>query len=138
LAVDPANEIAASYVSDEQKEAVGGLIKPPIAEARTRHRADVDMVGLGAGEAALVVPAALVAPEAMELLTGGRCLEACLYFGPGCGPVLLHVAPGNSVRDALKAERREEPIENGSRIARHDSFIQACVTDFLVDLIEER
>ena len=51
--------------------------------------------------------------------------------------MLFHVVPGNPVRDTLKAERREEPIENGWRIARRDSSIQTRVTNFFVDLIEE-
>lgn len=137
LAIDPANEVAASDVSDEQKEAVGGLIKPPIPEAWTRYGAGVDMLGLGTGEASLVVPAALVVPVGGELLAGGRFLKACLDLEPGCGPMLLHVAPGNSVRDTLKAERRKEPIENGRRIARRDSLIQTRVSNFFVDLTEK-
>jgi len=51
--------------------------------------------------------------------------------------MLLHVAPGNPVRDALKAECREEPIENGLRVARRDSLIQTRLTNFFVYLIEE-
>jgi hypothetical protein len=51
--------------------------------------------------------------------------------------MLLHVAPGNPVRDPLKAERCEKPIENGPRIARHDSLNQTRVMNFFVDLIEE-
>ncbi|KAH3553394.1 hypothetical protein KXW50_009305, partial [Aspergillus fumigatus] len=58
LAIDPADEIAASNVSDEQKEAIGGLVKPPIPQSWEGHRAGFDMVGLGTGEAALIVPAA--------------------------------------------------------------------------------
>src|SRR3954462_9712282 len=100
----PPNENTASEVPDEQKEAVGGLIQPPIPKAWTRYRAGVDMIGLGTGEAALVVPAAPVVPVGLELPAGGRSLEACLHFGPGCGPMLLHVALGNPVRDTLKAE----------------------------------
>ena len=52
--------------------------------------------------------------------------------------MLFHIAPGNPVRDTLKAESRKEPIENGRRMARGDSLIQTRVTNFLVDLIEER
>jgi hypothetical protein len=51
--------------------------------------------------------------------------------------MLVHVAPGNPVRDALKAERRKEPIENGRRIARRGGLIQTRMTNFFVDLIEE-
>jgi len=137
LAIDPADEIAASNVPDEQKEAVGGLVKSPIPELWARYRAGVDMIGLGTGEAALVVPAARVVPIGVELLAGGRSLEACIHRGPGCGPMLLHVASGNSIRDSLKAERCKEPIENGRRLARRDSLIQTRMTNFFVDLIEE-
>ena len=96
------------------------------------------MIGLGTGEAALVVPAAPVVLEGLELWAGGRISEACLHFGPGRGPMLLHVVTGNLVGDALKAERRQEPIENRRCIARRDSLIQARVTKLLVDLIEQR
>jgi hypothetical protein len=137
LAIDPANEIAASDVPDEQKEAVGGLIKPPIPEAWTRYRAGIDMIGLGTGEATLVVPAARVVPVGLEFPAGRRRLEACLHFGPGCGAMLVHVAPGNPVRDTLKAKRRKEPVENGRRVVRRDSLIQTRLTNFFVDLIEE-
>ena len=116
---------------------MGGLIKPPIPKAWTRYRAGVDMIGLGTGEAALVVPAARIVPIGGELLAGGRRLEACLHRGPGGGPMPFHVAPGNPIRDTLEAERRKEPIENGWRIARHDSFRQTRLTNFLVYLIEE-
>jgi len=51
--------------------------------------------------------------------------------------MLLHVAPSNTVRDTLKAERRKDPIENGRRIARRDSLIQTRLTNFFVYLIEE-
>jgi hypothetical protein len=51
--------------------------------------------------------------------------------------MLLHVAPGNPVRDTLKAKRRKEPVENGLRIARRDSSIQTRLTNFFVDFIEE-
>src|SRR5437868_2025149 len=98
----------------------------------------VDMIGLGAGEAALVVAAAPVVPEGLELLAGGRTLEACLRIGPGRGPMLLHVVTGNLVGDPLEAERREEPIDNGGRIARRDSLIEPRLTNLLVDLIEQR
>ena len=52
--------------------------------------------------------------------------------------MLFDVAPGNPVRDALKAKRRQEPVKNRWRIARRDSVIQTSVTDFFVNLIEER
>ena len=58
MAINPADEIAASDVPDEQKEAVGGLIQPPVPEVWTRYWTGVDMIGLGTGDAALVVPAA--------------------------------------------------------------------------------
>jgi hypothetical protein len=64
------------------------------------------MIGLGAGEAALVVPAARVIPVGVEFPAGGRRFKAGLHFGPGRGTMLLDVAPGNLVRDALKAKRR--------------------------------
>lgn len=51
--------------------------------------------------------------------------------------MLLHVAPGNPVRDALKAECRKEPIENGRGIARRDGLIQTRVTIFLLDLFKK-
>lgn len=51
--------------------------------------------------------------------------------------MLLHVVPGNPVRDPLKAEGRKEPIENGRGNTRCDSLVQTRVTNFLVDLIEE-
>ncbi|MFX8393322.1 hypothetical protein ABTL67_19660, partial [Acinetobacter baumannii] len=62
LAIDPAREVAASDVPDEQKEAVGGLIEPTIPKAWKRYGAGVDMIGFGTSEAALVVPAARVVP----------------------------------------------------------------------------
>ena len=52
--------------------------------------------------------------------------------------MLFDVDPGNPVRDTLKAERRKEPIENGTRIARYEGLIQTRVKNFFVDLIEER
>ena len=95
------------------------------------------MIGLGTGEAALVVPAAHVVGVGLEFPAGRRPIKACLYSRPGRGPMLLHVTPGNPVRDALKAKRRKEPIENGRRIARRESLIQTRLTNFFIDLIEE-
>lgn len=52
--------------------------------------------------------------------------------------MLCYVAPGNPVRDILKTEGRNEPSENRWLIARRDSLIRARLTNFCVDLIEER
>jgi hypothetical protein len=51
--------------------------------------------------------------------------------------VFLHVDSSYPIRNPLKAERREKPIENRRRIAGRDSSIQAPVTNFFVDLIKE-
>ena len=75
-------------------------------EVWTRYWTGIDMIGLGTGEAPLVVPAAPVVPEGLELWAGGRSPEACLHFGPGRGPMLLHVVTGNLVGDPLETERR--------------------------------
>lgn len=137
LAIDPAHEVTVSDVPDEQIEAKCELVQPPIPEHWTGYWTGVDMIGLGASEAALVVSAAFVVPEGLELPAGGRDLEACLHFGPGRCPMLLHVAPRGAVGDTLKAERRQEPIEDRRRIAQRDCLIQARLTKFVIDLIDQ-
>ena len=51
--------------------------------------------------------------------------------------MLLHIFAGDAVRDALKGEGREKPIEDRRRGAGMDGPVQARVLDFGVDLVEK-
>jgi hypothetical protein len=137
LTVEPPNEIAAGDVPDEQEKAVGGLVQSAVAQARAGHRARIDMVGLRAGKAALVVPAALIMPVATKFRAGGSCPKASLDFGPRGRPVLFHVCAGNRVADPLVAERRKQPVEDRRGVAIGNGPVQTCPADFGADLVEK-
>ena len=111
LSVDPADQVAIGDVPDKQVERIGGLIEPTVAQVMARHWAVVDMVRLGAGAAAFVVPAAIEMPVAGELRAGGAVTELGVDVVPPRSAVRLHVVEGHAIRDALIAQRRHQPIE---------------------------
>ena len=76
-----------------------------------RHWAAVNMVRLGAGAATLVVSAAMEMPVASELRAGGAMTKFGLDVVPPRTAVRLHIVEGHTIRDALIAQRRHQPIE---------------------------
>jgi hypothetical protein len=51
--------------------------------------------------------------------------------------VLVHIFARDPVRNALEAERRDQPIEDRGRRAGDDGLIQTSALDFGVDLVEK-
>jgi hypothetical protein len=65
--VDPADQVAASNVANEQVQGIRGLVQPSVAQPMTGQRAARQVIGLGAGVPGLVVSAAVKMPVAVEL-----------------------------------------------------------------------
>src|SRR5260370_25909307 len=78
-----------------------------------------DVVGLGAGAAVLFVPAIVKMPIAFQLWTA-RATDLPRNIRRSRSAVLLHVAVGDLVRDALVAERRHQPVEYRTGISVAD------------------
>lgn len=87
LFVDPAYEVAVGQVSHEQEEAIGRLIKPPVAEVRTGQGTGIDVIGVRAGEAGFVISAA--SPVAAKLWAGGAFLMLVSISDQDAVPCLL-------------------------------------------------
>jgi hypothetical protein len=51
--------------------------------------------------------------------------------------VLVDTVPRNTVRDALEAESRDEPVKNRGRIDQGCGSVQTCLPSFVVDLVED-
>src|SRR4051794_37752046 len=135
--INPAHEVTAREVANEQIEAVGGLIEPAITKSVTGHRAGAEMLRLGAGEAAFVVPAVLVGPISSEFGAGRGMPEAGLDITPGRNAVFVDVLLGYLVRDSLVAESGHEPIEDGRRKASGHRADETAMPGFGVNLVEE-
>ena len=115
LPVDPADQVAIGNVANEEVEGIGGLVETAVAQVVARHWTSADVVGLGAGAAELVVPAAVEMPVALQLRASGAATELGLDIMPLRAAVSLHVVVGHAIRDALVAQRRHQPIEQTSR-----------------------
>src|SRR6266536_4739522 len=74
------------------------------------------MVRLGAGARTLVVPAPMKMPIGFELGAGRGLAKILFDPAPGRPAVALHVVGGDCVRDALKAQRFDQPIEQFRRV----------------------
>jgi hypothetical protein len=73
--VDPADQVAFGNVADKEEKAIGGLVEATVAQLMARHRAGIDMIGFGAGAAALVVSAAVKVPIGLKQRTGRGGIE---------------------------------------------------------------
>src|SRR5260370_8727406 len=90
-----------------------------VAPIMLREPTAADVVGLGAGAAGLFVPAIVEMPIALQLWTA-RATDLPRNIRPSRSAVLLHVAVGDLVRDALVAERRHQPVEYRTGISVAD------------------
>ena len=77
-----------------------------------RERTAADVIGLGAGLTQLAVMTLVKVPIAAELGATGTSPKALIDIRPFGVTVLLHVGGSDLVRDALVAERCDQPIEN--------------------------
>jgi hypothetical protein len=59
--VNPADEVPVGDVANEQVQRVGGLVEPAVAQPKVRQRALGQVIGLGTGVPALIVPAVVTA-----------------------------------------------------------------------------
>ena len=55
LSLDPADQVVAGNIADEQVQRIGGLVKAAVAQVMGRQRTIDDVVWLGAGPACFVV-----------------------------------------------------------------------------------
>ena len=118
LPVDPADQVAIGNVANEQEQGIGHLVEPTVPQVVGRQRAGGNVVGLGAGSAALVVPAAVEMPVALELWASGLAATLASISAHWRPAVPLHVFLGDLVRDALVAQRRHQPIEQRRGVGR--------------------
>jgi hypothetical protein len=87
------------------------------------HRAGIDVVGLGAGAAALVVSAAAVkVPIGLKQRAGRGGIETPSDIRPGNVAVPPNVAAGNPIGDTLIAKRVQKPVEYLGRVAISDGL----------------
>ena len=90
-----------------------------VAQIVLRKRTAADVVGLGAGAAVLFVPAIVKMPIAFQLWTA-RATDLPRNIRPSRSAMLLHVAVGDLVGDALVAQSGRQPIEHDSAVAVAD------------------
>jgi hypothetical protein len=114
--IDPADQVAFGNVTDKKKKAVGRLVEPTVTQLMPRHRAGIDMVGLRATEAALVVSAAVIVPIGLKQSARRTLSETRPDFGPGDVAVLANVPTGHLVGNSLIAECAQQPIKYLGRI----------------------
>jgi hypothetical protein len=116
LPVDPADQVAASHVANEQVQGIRRLVQPTVAQPMVGQWAARQVVGLGAGVPGLVVPAVVKMPVAFELRATWLSTQVGCNHLPGGLAVALDIMEGDLVGDALIAERRDKPIEQRGRI----------------------
>ena len=135
--VDPADQVAVSDVANEQIQRIGGLIEPAVAQPGSRQRAVGEVVGLGAGEPALVVPAVVKVPVASELRAAWPSAQGAFDHMPRREAVAVHKVLGDLVGNALVAQGRDEVIEQGRRIPVADSLPQVFPVGPETGLVDE-
>src|SRR4051794_6010192 len=69
LPVEPADQIAIRNIANEQEQRVRGLVEAAVPQVMAWQRTIVNVIGLGAGPANLIVPAAMEMPIALHLWT---------------------------------------------------------------------
>src|SRR5258708_37409044 len=107
-----------------------------VAQIVLRQRTAADVVGLGAGAAVLFVPAIVKMPIAFQLWTA-RATDLPRNIRPSRSAVLLHVAVGDLVRDALVAERRHQPVEYRTGISVADCRLDLVGPEVRSDLVDQ-
>jgi hypothetical protein len=135
--VDPSDQVAVTDIPDEQKQGIGHLVEAAVPQVVGWQRAGSNMVGLGAGPADLVEPAAMEVPVALELGAGGTSAQLSSDIGPGHVPMRLHVGFGDLIRDALVAQRSDQPIEQCWRVATSNRGGDPGPTSFMADPVDE-
>jgi hypothetical protein len=123
--VDPADEVAACNVADEQVQGVRRLVQPTVTQPVIGQWAAWQMVEFGAGVPGLAVPAAVKLPVASELRTTRCAAKIALNRLPSCQAMALHVVGRDLVGDALVAQYRDKPIEQRGRVPGADSRMNA-------------
>jgi hypothetical protein len=125
LPVDPADQVAASDVANEQVQGMRRLVQPTVAQPVVGQWAAWQMVEFGAGVPALVVPAVVKLPVASELRTTRCAAKIALNRLPSCQAMALHVVGCDLVGDALVAQYRDKPIEQRGRVPGADGRVNA-------------
>jgi hypothetical protein len=136
--VDPADEVTVGDVADEQIQRIGGLIESAIAEPGSGQRAIREVVGLGACEPALVVPAIVKMPVAAQLGTGRSFSQAALDHMPRGETVAIHEVLRDLVRNALIAQCCDKLIKQGRGIPAADSLSQVFPVGPETGFVNER
>jgi hypothetical protein len=103
----------------------------------SRQRATADPVGLGAGEASLVVTTAIEIPMAAQQRAGWRGVETRCNVRPGCTAMFSNVAAGDLVRDTLIAERAQQPIEYLRRVTNVNGLNDTGLLNVSADIIQK-
>ena len=102
--VDPADEVAACDVTDEQMQGICRLVQPTVAQPMIGQWAARQVIGLGAGVPGLVVSAVVKLPVAFELRAAWLSTQVAGNDLPGGLAVALHVVVGDLVGDPLVAQ----------------------------------
>src|SRR5262252_9203340 len=99
--IDPADQITAGDIADEQEQAEGRLVEAAISQVVARQRAGRLVVGLAAGPRPLFVATVVELPVAVQLGAGGPKLEILADRRPGRLAVVVDVLLCDGVSDAL-------------------------------------
>jgi hypothetical protein len=96
------------------------LIKTAVAQVVGWQGAALNVLRLGASPADLVVSAAVEMPVARKLRTAEALAELLFEIAPRHITMPFHVLIRDAIRDALVAQRRDQPVVQGRGISPVD------------------
>ena len=102
------------------------------------HGTATNVIGLSTGPADLVVPAVVEVPVTLQLWTTDTTIKAVLDLPSPRPAMLLHVAVGDLVRDALVAQSRHQPVEHRTGVTIADSRAHFLGPEVCPNLINQR
>ena len=135
--VDPADEVAASNVAQEEVKTIGRLVQPAVAKAMAGQWACLNMLRLGAAAAAFVVAAAIEHPVVRQSRAGRFPSKSRGDLVPADGAVRLDIAFGDTVGDTLKAEHLQQPGKQLGGVPASDGRHQAAPLELSNCVIEK-
>ena len=128
--IDPADQVAVGNVANEQVQAVGDLVEVAVSQLMGWQRAGRNVVRLGAGAAGLLVAAVMKMPIGLQLRAGRPLGQILQTVAPGRSAMVCHVIGGDLVRDALKAEIVDQPVEQRRGVVPVDGGAQILIVKF--------
>src|SRR5258708_15236228 len=138
LAVEPADQITIGDVANKEKQAVRSLIQPAVAQRVRWQRTDVKAPRIGARAGTLDIAAAAERRIGHELRAQIRALDTRSNIRPRGVAVARDVALRHTVSDALVAELRHQPTEQGRGIVPPNGSQHAVAPVGVVQMFHQR